>query len=120
MISLGLCEPQLLCNHQELDFVKTQRLEQHHYVGILVVIARERSEAIYLGYVFRTYGTKVLACLIGICREDLDCIRATRFSWDKSVARGVREEACGRARSTMEQDPHSFVLGLLPSRAAKK
>ena len=36
------------------------------------------------------------------------------------MARGVRKEACCRARSQMEQDPHSFVLGLLPSRAAKQ
>jgi hypothetical protein len=89
-------------------------------VGLLVAIAREQSEAIYLGYVFRTYGTKVLACSIRIWRESPDCIRATRFLWDKSVARGVREEACGRVRSTKEQDPHSFVLGSLPSRSAKK
>ena len=53
----------------------------HHLacVGLLVAIARERSEAIYLGYVIRIYGTKVLACLIGIWREAPDCIRATHF-----------------------------------------
>ena len=88
-------------------------------VGLLVAIARERSEAIYLGYVFHTYGTKVLACSIGIWREAPDCLRVTRFSWYESVARVRREEACGRA-SNKEQDPHSFALGSLPSRAAKK
>ena len=33
-------------------------------VGLLVAIARERSEALYLGYVFRTYGAEVLTCPI--------------------------------------------------------
>ena len=36
------------------------------------------------------------------------------------MARGMREEACCHTRYHMEQDPHSFVLGSLPSRAAKK
>ena len=49
-------------------------------VGLLVAIARERSEAFYPGYTFRTYGTKVLTCPIGIWREAPDYIRATRFS----------------------------------------
>jgi len=49
-------------------------------VGLLVAIARERSEAYYLGYVFCTYGTEVPICLIGIWREAPDSIRATRFS----------------------------------------
>ena len=51
----------------------------HQYVGLLIAIARERSEAFYLGYVFRTYGTEVLTYSIGIWREAPDCIRATCF-----------------------------------------
>ena len=49
-------------------------------VGLLVAITREQSEAFYLGYVFRTYGTEVQTCPIGIWREAPDCIRDTRFS----------------------------------------
>ena len=35
MISLGLCEPQLLCDLHEFDSVETQRLEQQHYLTTL-------------------------------------------------------------------------------------
>ena len=41
-------------------------------VGLLVAIARERSEAFYLGNVFCTYGTEVPICLMGIWREAPD------------------------------------------------
>ena len=85
-------------NDGEMTATRLGGVGHYKIVGLLVAIARERSEAIYLGYVFFcTYGTKVLACSIRIWKEAPDCIRATRFSWDESVARGVREEACCRA-----------------------
>ena len=50
------------------------------YVGLSVAIAREQSEAFYLGNVFFTYGTE---CPIKIWREAPDYIRATRFSGEQ-------------------------------------
>ena len=91
--------------------VSHQTKHAHNYVvGLLVAIAREQSEACYLGYVFRTYGTEVPICSIGTWRETPGFNESHTFLVKReSVAREKHRKPVAGARSHMELDPHSFV-----------